>query len=189
MCDSGPARSIPTTPRALYFTAFFTRISFSSSENSRARQKMSPARTPYSRQARSIPRSAAWMMWSRSRSPPEVALHRVEAQLDQRHAARAELLADDLVDRALDRRRRRLNLLGPVVQDRQVLVQRRDRLRLGGHQVAKLPVGGDRQLEALLVRDRPEDVRRDRATHVDVQIAELEAGIEHLSALVFAKAG
>ncbi len=61
---------MPTTPRALYLTAFFTRISFSSSENSRARQKMSPARTPYSRQARSIPRSAAWMMWSRSRSPP-----------------------------------------------------------------------------------------------------------------------
>ena len=31
---------------------------------------MSPARTPYSSTARSMPRSAAWMMWSRSRSPP-----------------------------------------------------------------------------------------------------------------------
>ena len=29
---------------------------------------MSPARTPYSSIARSIPRSAAWMMWSRSSS-------------------------------------------------------------------------------------------------------------------------
>ena len=33
-------------------------------------RRSGPRLTPYSRHARSIPRRAAWMMWSRSRSPP-----------------------------------------------------------------------------------------------------------------------
>ena len=67
-----------------------------------------------------------------------------------------------------------------MVQDRQVVAERRHRLGLGRDQVAELPVGLDRQLEALVVRDRPEDVRRDRAADVDVQVGQLQAGIEHL---------
>ena len=48
--------------------AFSTMIALSQWSNSRARQKMRPAFTPYSSMARSMPRSAAWMMWSRSSS-------------------------------------------------------------------------------------------------------------------------
>src|SRR2546429_329664 len=44
-------------------------ISFRSAVNSRAKQKIKPPRMLYSKHARSSPRSAAWMMWSRSRSP------------------------------------------------------------------------------------------------------------------------
>ena len=111
--------------------------------------------------------------------PAQVALHRVEAQLDQRDPAGAELLADDLVDRALDGRRRRLNLLGPAGAGCQVVVQRRHLIGLGRHQVAEFPVGLDRQLEPLIVGDRPEDVGRDSRTDVNVKVHQLEAGIQH----------
>ena len=109
----------------------------------------------------------------------EVSLHRVETQLDQRDCARAELLADDLVDRTLDGGRRRLNFLRPLVQDRQIVAKRRHRVGPRGDEIAELPVGGDRQLEALIVRDRPQDVWRHRSADVDVQVAELGARIQH----------
>ena len=62
----------------------------------------------------------------------------------------------------------------------EVVVERRDLVRPGGDQLAELPVGLDRQLEAVVVRDRPEDVRRDRATDVDVQIDELASHARRL---------
>ena len=62
--------SIPTTPRSRQAIAFSTMISLSSNGNARSRQKISPGLTGYSRLARSIPRTAAAMMWSRSCSPP-----------------------------------------------------------------------------------------------------------------------
>jgi hypothetical protein len=110
----------------------------------------------------------------------QVPLHRVEAQLDQRHAAGAKLLTDDLVDRPLDGRGRRLNLLRPVVQDREVVRQRRHRLGLRRDQDRGTPVRLHRQLEPLVMRDRPEDVRCHSAADVDVKVGQLQAGIEHL---------
>ena len=83
----------------------------------------------------------------------EVALHRVEAQLDLRHPAAAVLLADDLVDRALDGHGRALNLLGPGVHDLQVVVEAGDLVRPRGDQLHELEVVLHRQLEALLVGD------------------------------------
>ena len=62
--------STPTTPRSRQAIAFSTMISLSSYGNARSRQKMSPGFTGYSSVARSIPRTAAAMMWSRSCSPP-----------------------------------------------------------------------------------------------------------------------
>ena len=62
--------STPTTPRSRQPMAFSTMISLSSYGNARSRQKISPGLTGYSSVARSIPRTAAAMMWSRSCSPP-----------------------------------------------------------------------------------------------------------------------
>src|SRR5919108_600325 len=63
--------STPTTPRGAQRIAFSTTIAFSSAANVRSIIRIRPARTcGYSRLARSRPRTAARMMWSRSRSPP-----------------------------------------------------------------------------------------------------------------------
>src|SRR5919206_237313 len=65
--------SIPTIPREAYRIAFSTMIEFCRSSNVRSIIRISPARTcGYSRLARSRPREAAMMMWSRSRSPPRL---------------------------------------------------------------------------------------------------------------------
>ena len=65
--------SMPTTPRLRQAIAFAAMISFSAGEKLRSRQKIRPARTcGYSSTARSIPRTAAAMMWSRSCSPPRL---------------------------------------------------------------------------------------------------------------------
>ena len=103
----------------------------------------------------------------------QVPLHGVEAELDGRDARGAVLLPDDRVDRALDGRGRRLDALGPAVEDLEVAVQRRDALRIGVHEVLELGVGAHGQLEAVVVRDLPEDVGRHRRAHVDVEVDEL----------------
>jgi hypothetical protein len=63
--------STPTIPRGAQRTAFSTMTVFCSALNVRSIIRIRPARTcGYSRLARSSPRMAARMMWSRSRSPP-----------------------------------------------------------------------------------------------------------------------
>ena len=63
--------SMPTMPRGAQRIAFSTMIVFCSVVNVRSIIRIRPARTcGYSRLARSRPRIAARMMWSRSRSPP-----------------------------------------------------------------------------------------------------------------------
>ena len=62
--------STPTTPRSRQAIAFSAMISLSSYGNARSRQKIRPGLTGYSSVARSMPRTAAAMMWSRSCSPP-----------------------------------------------------------------------------------------------------------------------
>ena len=103
----------------------------------------------------------------------QVPLHRVEAELDRRDARGPVLLPDDGVDGALDGRRRRLDALGPAVEDLEVAVQRRDALRIGVHEVLELGVRAHGQLEPVVVRDLPEDVGRHRRAHVDVEVDEL----------------
>ncbi len=63
--------SIPTTPREAQPIAFSTMIPFCSWVKVRSIIRIRPQRTwGYSIDARSSPRIAARMMWSRSRSPP-----------------------------------------------------------------------------------------------------------------------
>src|SRR5262249_7406184 len=62
--------------------------------------------------------------------------------------------------------------------DVEVVAERRDLVRVGVDQLAELPVRLDRQLEAGVVRDRPQHVRCDRTADVDVQIRQLRRGIE-----------
>jgi len=63
--------STPTIPREAQPIAFSTITSFCRGVNVRSIIRIKPARTcGYSRLARSRPRIAARMMWSRSRSPP-----------------------------------------------------------------------------------------------------------------------
>ena len=65
--------STPTTPLPAQRIAFSTMISLSRGSNVRSIIRISPARTcGYSMLARSTPRMAARMMWSRSRSPPRL---------------------------------------------------------------------------------------------------------------------
>ena len=69
----GPAMSMPTTPRSAQAIALSTMIAFCRASNVRSIIRISPARTcGYSSRARSRPRMAARMMWSRSRSPPRL---------------------------------------------------------------------------------------------------------------------
>jgi len=101
-----------------------------------------------------------------------VPLHRVEAELERRDPLRAVGAADRRVHRALDRDRARLDQLGPVV-DRVERVQVGDPARVGDrHQSVELPVVLDRQRDALLVGEAPEDVRGHRAAEVRVQLGE-----------------
>ena len=65
--------STPTTPREAQRIAFSTTTSFCRGAKVRSIIRISPARTcGYSIEARSRPRIAARMMWSRSRSPPRL---------------------------------------------------------------------------------------------------------------------
>ena len=67
----GPAMSTPTMPRGAQPIAFSTMIVVQPRVKVRSIIRIRPARTcGYSRRARSSPRIAARMMWSRSRSPP-----------------------------------------------------------------------------------------------------------------------
>ena len=111
---SGPAMSMPTTPRSRQAIAFSTMISLSSYGNARSRQKIRPG---LDRVLEGRPVHAA----DGGRDDvvevllaAAVALHRVEAQLHRRDVVLAVGAADDLVDGALDRERRALDQLGPV---------------------------------------------------------------------------
>ena len=101
-----------------------------------------------------------------------VPLHRVEAELERRDPLRAVGAADRGVHRALDRDRARLDQLGPVV-DLVECVEVRDATRVGdGDEPVELPVVLDRQRDALLVGEAPEDVRGNRAAEVGVELGE-----------------
>jgi hypothetical protein len=105
-----------------------------------------------------------------------VPLHRVETQLECRDALGAVRAADRAVHRALDGDRRRLDQLGPVV-DRVERVEVLDAARVGdGDERVELPVVLDRERDALLVRQRPEDVRGDRAAEMRVQLGQAPVG-------------
>ena len=112
-----------------------------------------------------------------------VPLHRVEAELERRDALGAIGAADRAVDRALDRERRRLDDLGPVV-DLVELVEPLDALRIGdGDERVELPVVLARERDPLLVRDRPEDVGGDRAAEMGVELGEPFALEDHRASL------
>ena len=101
-----------------------------------------------------------------------VALHRVEAQLERRDPLRAVGAADRRVHRALDRDRRRLDQLRPVV-DRVERVEVRHAAGVGDRDEAvEVPVVLDRQRDPLLVGEAPEDLGRDRAAEVGVELRE-----------------
>jgi hypothetical protein len=101
-----------------------------------------------------------------------VALHRVEAELERRDPLRAVGAADRGVDGALDGERARLDQLRPLV-DPVERGQVGDLARVGdGDELDELPVVLDRQRDSLLVRQRPQDLGRDRAAEVGVQLGE-----------------
>jgi hypothetical protein len=97
------------------------------------------------------------MMWSRSRS---------------RDPLRAVGAADRGVDGALDGERARLDQLRPLV-DPVERGQVGDFARVGdGDELDELPVVLHRQRDPLLVRQCPQDLGRDRAAEVGVQLGE-----------------
>ena len=101
-----------------------------------------------------------------------VALHRVEAELERRDVLRAVGAADRAVDGAFDGERGGLDQLGPVVDAvERVEVLDAAGVRDGDERV-ELPVVLHRQRDALLVRERPEDVGGDGAAEVGVQLGE-----------------
>jgi hypothetical protein len=101
-----------------------------------------------------------------------VALHRVEPQLERGDPLRPVGAADRSVHGHLDRKRARLDQLGPVV-DLVERVEVRDAARVADrHEPVEVPVVLDRQRDALLVRERPEDVRGDGAAEVGVELGE-----------------
>ena len=81
-----------------------------------------------------------------------VPLHRVEAELHRGDVVLAVGAADDLVDRALDGDRARLDELGPVEQ-LEVAVEALGAARVDRDQVTELPVVAGRELDALGVGD------------------------------------
>ena len=106
-----------------------------------------------------------------------VPLHRVEAELERRDALRTVRAADRGMHTAFDRQRRALNELGEVV-DPIERVEIRDAARIGHRdETVELLVVARRQMDPLLVREAPHDVRRDRATEVGVELG--EAFLEH----------
>src|SRR5881394_1279687 len=124
--------SMPTMPRDDQCSAFSTMIAFCRSVNVRSIIRISPARTcGYSSPARSSPRIAARMMWSRSCSPP------------------------------------RFRFIG-LKRSSSVVI--RDAAWVAdGDEAVELPEVLDRERDALLVREAPEDVGGDRAAEVGVQ--------------------
>ena len=135
----GPAMSTPTTPRSRQAIAFSTMISLSSYGNARSRQKIRPGLTGYSSVARSMPADRRRDDVVEVLLAAAVPLHRVEAQLHRGDVVLAVGAADDLVDRALDGDRARLDELGPVEQ-LQVAVEALRAPRVDRDQVAELPV-------------------------------------------------
>ena len=99
-----------------------------------------------------------------------VPFHRVEAELQRRDPLRAIRASDCRMHGALHCQRARLDQLRPLVD----LVERRqvgDSARVGhGDERVELPVVLDRKRNALLVRERPHDLRRDRAAEVGVEL-------------------
>ena len=100
-----------------------------------------------------------------------VALHRVEAQLGRGDVVLAVRAADDLVDRALDGQRARLDELGPVEQ-LEVAVEAARPARRDRDEVAELPVVLRRELDPLGVGDAPHDRRGDGAAEVTVELGQ-----------------
>ena len=101
-----------------------------------------------------------------------VALHRVEAELERRDPLRAVGAPDRGVHGALDRERGGLDQLRPVV-DPVERVEVGDAARVGDRdERVELPVVLDRERDPLLVRERPEDLGRDGAAEVGVELSE-----------------
>ena len=112
-----------------------------------------------------------------------VSLHRVEPQLERRDPLRAIGATDGAVHRALDRDRRRLDDLRPVV-DLVELVEPLHPVRVGHRdERVELPVVLHRERDPLLVGDRPEDVGGDRASEMGVQLGEPFAREDHRGSL------
>src|SRR5262249_24572917 len=93
------------------------------------------------------------------------------------------------VDRAFDGRGRGLDALGPAMHDLEVVAERVDLFWVGVDQLAELPVRGDRELKALVVGDRPQDVRRDGPPDVNVEIGELGLRVDHRGSARYARLG
>ena len=101
-----------------------------------------------------------------------VSLHRIEAELERRDPLRAVGAADRGMHRALDGERGGLDQLRPVV-DPVEHVEVGDAARVGdGDERVELPVVLDRERDPLLVRQRPEDLGRDGAAEVGVELGE-----------------
>ena len=113
---SGPAMSIPTTPLVapvdgLVDDDLVESLARNARSKGRARR---PRLTGYSGVARSIPRRAAAMMWSRSCSPPRLRFIRLVRAPGGGDVVLAVRAADVLVHGSLDGQRARLDELGPV---------------------------------------------------------------------------
>ena len=106
-----------------------------------------------------------------------VPLHRVEAELHGGDVVLAVGAADDLVDRALDRDRARLDELRPVEQ-LEVAVEALRAPRVDRDHVAELPVVPGRELDPLGVGDAPHDRRRHRRPEVAVELGERDLAAE-----------
>jgi hypothetical protein len=105
-----------------------------------------------------------------------VSLHRVEAELERRDPLRPVCAADCGMHRHLDRKRARLDQLRPVV-DRVERVEVRHAARVrDGDEPVEVPVVLHRQRNSLLVRERPQDVRGNRAAQMRVQLGQAVHG-------------
>ena len=175
---------MPTTPRSDQRIAFSTMISFRRRSKVRSIIRISPARTcGYSRLARSSPADRGEDDVVEVALAAAVSLHRVEAQLERRDPLRAVRAADRAVHRALDRERRGLDQLRPVV-DLVELVEALHAVRVGhGDERVELPEVLHRQCDALFVRDRPEDVGGDRAAEMRVELGEPFLREDHRASL------
>ena len=170
--------SMPTTPRGAQRIAFSTTIAFSSRAERPVHHQDQPGA-----HLRVLERGAVEAADRGEDDVVEVALaaavslHRVEAELERRDPLRAVGAADRRVHGALDRQRRRLDQLRPVV-DPVERVEVRHAARVADRdEPVELPVVLDGECDPLLVREAPEDVRRDRAAQVRVELG--EALVEH----------